>query len=1000
MRGGGKLHASCNATLVINVGLHKMGTTTFGDFKRIWGYDSIKLTMSPHSKYDYSRHDLELAKWQGGKLLTMFQTYGSDLPVDAHTLHGRNGLAVSDFPVFGIPCALSAAYPRAHFMYFRRSFESWFPAWREDILCQWMERDITEREHQWKRGVEFMRMFWGHSFISFFANGTALCADPCSAVWLGIKAEARAIFERHYALVTSADCIDPSRLLVEDLADLEQRTPRLRNFLGCKTDDGGPWQSEELPNSNIRGTRPSTHRASSRCSQAAPSFSTTASTLNGGAGSVLTRFRSSQWFTMHIAANASSSAGIHYRMLSASLESLAATQIGRTGLVTLVCYPSEACKEAESVVEAIRGNGVHLTLRTLLFHPSSMSDWVVATEEAKLAFLNTLEADEVAVWFETDMLFSSGCAEPQKIFGGTPSDADMALTYRHPKPVNTGLILMRNTPAVRALHRRHITALQSRGGSQGGANQLLLHREFGQLPYNTTRRRHNVTVFSIELRRHILGDLYNVCGSIRRTCDLQLQTALKHLLSTSSPLCLVHFNGSPQIKQLMLQASNVLKSGRQDRKPARIPPRIKSLVHLVSNVSESRRPEPIPSRVLTQNSRPLYVQPPASVSGCGCSWAHNSERCHHARNDHSHCWKVCCEAARLVPRSGYVNGTGSRVMFGKSDRPCNVLRWIAGEPLRRVKYAMVVELTFASSGVSVGIDYFRGFRSMYCSLQSSGANLTEIPLIALTVGTIPVNATGMLTLPGVTILNAPSILSWPTLRCLGVTYEDASGSPEPPIDFNRHSRPSAAQQLLMWALHPWVSIALSVDADVLFVPGTWPRTRALLMGTDGGGGLLEQERATFGAVGNPSVNAAGFMINGGVMLFRPSAHTMRDLAFLAVTGAYDWASRSKTGGVQDLLQAYFSGGFPHARQSFANPTVPPDSCVRLELEFNLRTMHAAKTPQQMAIVHYAGFPKPWAALSRAANDTTASSDRVKYRHLPHWSLGLFKKIIQHCPYMV
>ena len=115
-----------------------------------------------------------------------------------------------------------------------------------------MVRDVTPNEHQWKRGVEFMRDFWGRAFTTFFANDTALCADPCSAAWDAIEADARAVFERHHAAVMSAECVDPSRLFVVDLAKLAESPPALRRFLGCD-DGGGSARAELMPRSNARG---------------------------------------------------------------------------------------------------------------------------------------------------------------------------------------------------------------------------------------------------------------------------------------------------------------------------------------------------------------------------------------------------------------------------------------------------------------------------------------------------------------------------------------------------------------------------------------------------------------------------------------------------------------------------------------------------------------------------------------------------------------------------
>ena len=237
--------SSCSTSLVFNVGLHKSATTTIQDLFKAWGFESVKMFFSGRGELnDFTRRDMQRG---GGRLLRIFRNY-------ENSSRPSPGLAISDFPIFGYPAELSSAYPNARFVYVRRDFESWFESWRADVLCQWMVTDVLWDPvllHHWKRGLEFMRFFWGRAFTSFFANDTALCADPCGAGWRSIKADARAVFERHHAAVTTG--VDPRRLLAIDLPNLDQSLPALRAFLGCSPfTSPGPASGARLQRSNAR----------------------------------------------------------------------------------------------------------------------------------------------------------------------------------------------------------------------------------------------------------------------------------------------------------------------------------------------------------------------------------------------------------------------------------------------------------------------------------------------------------------------------------------------------------------------------------------------------------------------------------------------------------------------------------------------------------------------------------------------------------------------------
>ena len=211
---------SCRAPLVFYVGLQKMGTTKFGTLLDEWGYHAFKLPGKAGSLTDYTSSDFEAAKRGGGKLMTMFRD-------------SRN-VAVSDFPIFGLPCELAAAYPDAKLVYFRRDFESWYERIRDDILCQWMvgAKNVGKSDvHQWKHGLEFMQFFWREPFAAFWTNKT-ICHDGCSPMWATIKAGFRKRYLEHYDGMSR--CLEAGRLLVLDLVGIDSRLHTLQSFLGCE----------------------------------------------------------------------------------------------------------------------------------------------------------------------------------------------------------------------------------------------------------------------------------------------------------------------------------------------------------------------------------------------------------------------------------------------------------------------------------------------------------------------------------------------------------------------------------------------------------------------------------------------------------------------------------------------------------------------------------------------------------------------------------------------
>ena len=360
----------------------------------------------------------------------------------------------------------------------------------------------------------------------------------------------------------------------------------------------------------------------------------------------------------------------------------------------------------------------------------------------------------------------------------------------------------------------------------------------------------------------------------------------------------------------------------------------------------------------------------------------------------------------------------------------SMLRYAGGEPLRRMRQAMVVVLTTPNSNhPGLSDNFFRGIVSLHCSMLVARVNLTELPLVALTVGDLPGDtARQIASLPGVIHLQSSSLLEWRTLLCVGIGYDAAPGwnasaanvnSVPPPIDAVSHLRAMAFQKLLAWSLHSWVDRAMVVDVDVVMTSTAWPLVRAHMVGQITPDGIAMPDYLTLHGVDFAA--GPGFPFNSGVMLIRPSMRTMRALAMLVVQGGYEHSvGVGKTGGDQDLLQAYFAGSFkwrPNRDLSkiVQNTTVvaPKGTAISLPRDFNVRTFHAIHKPKDAQIIHFIGYPKPWSIIDMPGMLTADgdlqrptlshyhklygnSSRATDPRMSPQWALDLFHDINRQC----
>ena len=217
--------STCATNLVFFAGLQKAGTTSFQALTRALGYASYKVPWLPSGILSYSRDEMLSFVTEGERAFHMgvlgqfnatnpFVTLGPSVPPH---------LALSDFPIFGVACALAHAHPNAKFVLATRKFESWIGSQSADVLCDWMGRysrcnrasaapfdhnapgftvctRSARHDVQCRLGYDFMRFFWKQPFDDFceaISAGEPLCTDLRDPGWAPIHAAMRTRVKAH-----------------------------------------------------------------------------------------------------------------------------------------------------------------------------------------------------------------------------------------------------------------------------------------------------------------------------------------------------------------------------------------------------------------------------------------------------------------------------------------------------------------------------------------------------------------------------------------------------------------------------------------------------------------------------------------------------------------------------------------------------------------------------------------------------------------------------------
>jgi len=332
-----------------------------------------------------------------------------------------------------------------------------------------------------------------------------------------------------------------------------------------------------------------------------------------------------------------------------------------------------------------------------------------------------------------------------------------------------------------------------------------------------------------------------------------------------------------------------------------------------------------------------------------------------------------------------------------SLRDCGLVQPQRGKLLPIVDHAFVTVVTPNVNAANVGTDelaadtYSAALHTLACSLNSTLS--AHRPLIILEIGFGMKRPWSSRTLAHdhhdtIHVLSIRDDLFSPTvLACISPSLATAMVDPSA-LRAARGARRGTFQKLLVWGLEGVVQrSAVYLDGDTLAAPANLRREAPSLFAQ------LEMKNASFSAVGFPH-SQARFYFNSGIMLLRPAASTMRDLAELLLSGA--WTDYDTNPSEQDLLITYWAShpmactrrsertSYRFTQSSGRNATgipqghrkplcAPSHSFARLEWKFNCRPQSIPlprpavadeyRGPSDCVFFHYVGEPKPWQLLA-------------------------------------
>jgi len=208
----------CSASLVIDVGLPRSGTTTFTDFLKTLGYEA--------NHYDSKHSNLTLLEsFVAGK--------DSKSSFFRDGLWREEGVAFADWPYFAIACSLLAAKPvdvDARFILVERELTDWANSLRT-IFCTYDA--CTDSKVPWFYGPVAMlaqKVCKNEKYKGEMCGSTA----DYNSMWQYLVPEFQAVATQHYEEVKKCFAAHPDLLLEVRLEDSDDNRAKLiHDFLSC-----------------------------------------------------------------------------------------------------------------------------------------------------------------------------------------------------------------------------------------------------------------------------------------------------------------------------------------------------------------------------------------------------------------------------------------------------------------------------------------------------------------------------------------------------------------------------------------------------------------------------------------------------------------------------------------------------------------------------------------------------------------------------------------------
>lgn len=215
-----KVSRNCEASLVINIGLPRSGTTTFSVFLKTLGYEE-----------NHFAQDVDL-----NEVLDFAAGTDDESSYLRDGMWSKEGASFSDWPYYSVACSLLAAKPvdvDARFILVKRELTDWANSLRtlwcfytgcsyDNVILPWFFGSVAEQARDTCR-----------------VSKDELCSSTAdeNSKWQDMVPDFQTRAELHYNEVQTCFAAHPELLLQVDLEDSDEHKAQLiHDFLGCSGD--------------------------------------------------------------------------------------------------------------------------------------------------------------------------------------------------------------------------------------------------------------------------------------------------------------------------------------------------------------------------------------------------------------------------------------------------------------------------------------------------------------------------------------------------------------------------------------------------------------------------------------------------------------------------------------------------------------------------------------------------------------------------------------------